>query len=250
MAFKSFREPPVLSTWNGRFSLVTMPLPIVMVPGLAQRSTVWDEVIALMAPQEAVAVEIPSGGDFEATSRRIAENGPALFAGYSLGGRLCLAAALHAPENVTRLVLISSTAGILGADERKLRRGKDEDLAACAENHGATTFYRRLFAAPVFSTQDRSRSLDHRFDDGKLIAAQLRSLGQGVQESLWGRLHDLEIPVTVVVGERDEKYVRLGSDMVEAIGGNATLDIVCGGGHALVETHPEAVTEILIRASA
>ena len=53
-----------------------------------------------------------------------------VLAGYSMGGRLALHTALAIPARVTRLVLISASAGIDDDGERAARRAADESLAA------------------------------------------------------------------------------------------------------------------------
>ena len=48
------------------------------------------------------------------------------------------------------------------------------------------------------------------------LAAALRGLGTGVMEPLWDRLPELTIPVTLIVGERDEKFRALAAQMARA----------------------------------
>jgi pimeloyl-ACP methyl ester carboxylesterase len=50
-------------------------------------------------------------------------------AGYSMGGRIALHAALAMPERVDRLILISASPGLADPDERENRRRSDEALA-------------------------------------------------------------------------------------------------------------------------
>ena len=60
---------------------------------------------------------------------------------------------------------------------------------------------------------------------------------------LWDRLAELQMPVTIVVGERDGKFQALGRRMVELLG-DAEL-IVVAGGHGLPLESPGAVAEHL-----
>ena len=59
-------------------------------------------------------------------------------------------------------------------------------------------------------------------------------------EPLWDRLRELRMPVTVLVGERDERYVALG-ERVAAGCREARVEVVPGAGHALVREVPAAV---------
>ena len=58
-------------------------------------------------------------------------------------------------------------------------------------------------------------------------------------EPLWGRLAELTMPVTVLVGDRDEKFLALGRRMVELLP-DAEL-VVAPGGHGLPLENPAAV---------
>jgi pimeloyl-ACP methyl ester carboxylesterase len=72
------------------------------------------------------------------------------------------------------------------------------------------------------------------------LAAALRGLGTGVMEPLWDQLPRLEIPVTLIVGERDEKFRALAAQMLERLP-NATLSVIEGAGHAAQLEDPAAV---------
>jgi len=51
------------------------------------------------------------------------------------------------------------------------------------------------------------------------LAAALRNLGTGALPSLWKRLPELRMPVTVLVGERDTKFAALANEMARCIRG-------------------------------
>lgn len=80
---------------------------------------------------------------------------PFALAGYSQGGRLALHLALAHPELVTRLVLVSATAGIEDAAERARRGAADAALAAWMEADGRrmSEVADRWGAQPLFATQ-------------------------------------------------------------------------------------------------
>ncbi len=84
---------------------------------------------------------------------------------------------------------------------------------------------------------------DQRRNRPDALAAVLRGVGTGEMEPLWGRLSELEMPVAVLVGNRDEKFQTLGQRMVDLLP-NAEL-IVLPGGHALPLENPDAVAQVL-----
>ncbi len=77
------------------------------------------------------------------------------------------------------------------------------------------------------------------------LAAVLRGLGTGEMRPLWDRLGELEMPVTVLVGERDVKFRALGQRMVELLP-LAEL-VIEPGGHGLPLESPAAVVRALSR---
>jgi pimeloyl-ACP methyl ester carboxylesterase len=109
-------------------------------------------------------------------------------------------------------------------------------------------FAREWEQLDVFVTQSPEvRALaraDRLRNDPRALAAALRGLGAGAMEPLWDRLGELDVPVTLVVGERDEKFVRIARDMERRLA-DAELVIVDGAGHAVHLERPEAVAELL-----
>jgi 2-succinyl-6-hydroxy-2,4-cyclohexadiene-1-carboxylate synthase len=65
-----------------------------------------------------------------------------------------------------------------------------------------------------------------------------------VQPSNWARLGELRMPVLLIVGDRDAKYVEIAERMVVAIP-RARLEVVPGAGHACHLEQPETVAHLL-----
>ena len=167
-----------------------------------------------------------------------------------MGGRLALALALRRPERVRRLVLVSASPGLADEEERAARRAADEALADRIEAIGAAAFAREWAAQPLFAGQpDAVTALAHEDRLRRSAAehaAQLRGLGTGVMPSLWDRLEELAMPVTLVVGERDAKFRATAERMHERLP-DATVVIVPGAGHAAALENPGAVATALAR---
>ncbi|MGH2913018.1 MAG: alpha/beta fold hydrolase, partial [Solirubrobacteraceae bacterium] len=66
----------------------------------------------------------------------------------------------------------------------------------------------------------------------------------GEMRPLWGDLHKLTMPVTILVGERDTKFHTLGRRMEELLP-QATFTLVPGG-HVLPLESPAAVAEAIV----
>ena len=216
-----------------------------LVPGFSQTAEAWRPVVDALSDGETRphALDIPSEASFRQTAHSLAATRSGVWAGYSLGGRLSLQVALDYPSQVDSLLLISANPGIEDEAVRALRRADDEAMADWTETHGVEAFLGRWLAQPLFSHLEHAYL--NRLDSAAAIAHQLRVLGQGVQEPLWNRLTNLSMPVAVIAGDRDEKYVAIAHRTVTAIGPNAALHIVPDAGHALLHEQPAVMAGIL-----
>jgi 2-succinyl-6-hydroxy-2,4-cyclohexadiene-1-carboxylate synthase len=216
-----------------------------LVPGFTQSASSWTPVATLLR-DDADLLDVPVRADFVAAARALARF-RSTFVGYSQGGRLCLQLALDRPEMVQRLVLVSASPGIAHSTERAARRDSDERLAREIERDGVDAFLERWLARPLFATLPRERSgIDERKARNTVehLTYQLRVLGQGVQPSNWDRLGELRMPVLLIAGELDTKYVDLAQRMAERIA-DVRVAIVPEAGHACHLEQPEHVAQLL-----
>ena len=227
-------------------------MALVLVPGFTQTAAAWDAVAArLPADAGAVPVDVPTGlGFIESAAAIGARGGRAVYAGYSMGGRLCLRLALDRPDLVRGLVLLSASPGIADDAERAARREADEKLAREIERVGVDAFLERWLRQPLFSTlPDDAAGLDAR-RSGNTVATlthALRALGPGMQEPLWDRLGDLQPPFVPAAGILDEKYVDIAFAMAERVGPGIHPVLIGGAGHAAHLENPEGVASLLRR---
>ena len=229
---------------------------MVLVHGFTQTGRSWGEFGRRLGAGHAVnAVDAPGHGG----SGRIAAGlwdgasligeagGRATYVGYSMGGRFALHLALLRPDLVTRLVLISASAGIDDASERAERQVADEALANKVEREGVDAFVRWWLSRPMWATlPTEATGMQERLaNTASGLASSLRLAGAGtVDPPLWGRLDELAMPTLVVAGELDPAYVgharRLGSSIP-----CATVAVVAGAGHACHLERPGPVWEIV-----
>ena len=222
-----------------------MRADFVFVHGFTQTASSWAPVMELLS-SDTRSLAVPAADDFTATAAAL-DVGPATYVGYSQGGRLCLQLALDRPEVVDRLVLVSASPGIADEAERAARRERDERLVRELARDGVDAFLERWLAQPLFATLPRERSgIDERRSGNTIegLTHQLRALGQGVQPSNWERLGELRMPVLLVVGERDTKYVAIAHEMAGAMP-RVQVEVVPGAGHACHLEQPETFAHLL-----
>jgi 2-succinyl-6-hydroxy-2,4-cyclohexadiene-1-carboxylate synthase len=232
------------------------PDRLVLVHGFTQTLRAWDPLANTLAETfQVVRVDLPghggSGGvdlDFADTAAAIGDaGGVATYVGYSMGGRLCLRLALDRPDVVQSLVLVGASPGLADAGERAARRQADEALAADVERIGTAAFLDRWLAQPMFSTlkPDPDDLEARRQNTPTGLATALRRLGSGVQEPLWARLAELEMPVLAVAGQEDARYAHVAEEMADTIGVNAQVVALAGAGHAAHLERPASFARLL-----
>jgi 2-succinyl-6-hydroxy-2,4-cyclohexadiene-1-carboxylate synthase len=170
--------------------------------------------------------------------------------GYSMGGRIALHCALARPERVRRMVLIGASPGLADPAERAQRRLSDERLAQEIEASTIEDFAERWAQTPVLAgltaAAREQAHADRLRNTPAGLARALRGLSTGALPSLWERLGELRMPVTLVVGERDDKFRDVAERMVKSIPA-PELVVVPGAGHAVHLEAPERVAEVIRR---
>jgi 2-succinyl-6-hydroxy-2,4-cyclohexadiene-1-carboxylate synthase len=232
---------------------------VVFLHGFTHTGRSWHPVIAALAESyTSVADDIRGHGDaserlpvtLEAVIDDVLVTAPERFvlAGYSMGGRIALHVALAGGDRVDRVVLVGASPGVADDGERAERRRADEELAGEIERSSIEEFASRWAQSPVLAGlppavlaaahADRLRSTPAG------LARALRGLGTGALPSLWDRLGELPMPVTLVVGERDSKFRGVAAEMADRIPA-VEIVVVPGAGHAVHLESPEAIVSAL-----
>jgi 2-succinyl-6-hydroxy-2,4-cyclohexadiene-1-carboxylate synthase len=237
-----------------------MALDIVFLHGFTHTGASWGPVVdALGERYRVLAPDIPGHGSASGrepvTLEAVIDDLMALpvagrftLVGYSMGGRIALHVALASPARVERLVLIGASPGLADPIERAARRAEDERLAQEIERSGIEEFARRWARTPVLAGVPREVAATAHADRLRStpagLARALRGLGTGTLPSLWERLGELAMPVTLVVGERDPKFHELAERIAAAVI-DAAVVVVPGAGHAVHLESPERVAAVI-----
>lgn len=245
--------------------------PLLLLHGFTGNSRNWPAQVEVFARRHLTITvdlighgrsESPAGvrryrmenvaSDVVALVREIA-SGPVNLIGYSMGGRLALYLALARPTFVKALVLESASPGLESMAARQARVRKDELLARSIMRDGIAEFVRRWEKMPVLASQARLAASARaglrrqRLRNSAVgLANSLRGMGTGAQESLWSRLHDLHIPVLLLAGELDHKFVVLAKEMGELLP-CAQVKVVSQAGHTIHLEKPAQFNRIVSR---
>ncbi|HEX5225720.1 MAG TPA: alpha/beta fold hydrolase [Solirubrobacteraceae bacterium] len=239
-----------------------MPETLVLLHGFGGTRRAWDGVCDQIERERyrPLALDLPGHGrmagcgrpiTFDACVQHVLAAAPERFVlcGYSLGGRVALHVALAAPERVLALALVSCSPGIEDPGERAARLARDDALADELESASFEAWIERWRSQPVFAGEPepvrRRAGEDQRRNDPLALAAALRGLSVGAMAPLWGRLPELSMPTSVIVGERDAKFRALGERTAREVPGSAY--VVISGGHGLPLESPAELARALER---
>ncbi|PFA64035.1 2-succinyl-6-hydroxy-2,4-cyclohexadiene-1-carboxylate synthase [Bacillus sp. AFS015802] len=243
--------------------------PLVFLHGFTGDTTTWASVTdALSASYQCVSIDLIGHGrtdspkdDSRYTMDRVSEDiyyilnqlgiGNAVLLGYSMGGRTALHFSVKYPQKVKTLILESSSPGLKTLEARAERRKKDQGLAERIEREGIKNFVDFWQEIPLFASQkrlsaeERSEIRKQRLSQSTIgLSNSLRGMGTGAQDSLWGELGKLSIPVHLLVGELDQKFVGIAENMKKL---NPAFNIVTfsNTGHAIHVEEPRKFGTII-----
>jgi 2-succinyl-6-hydroxy-2,4-cyclohexadiene-1-carboxylate synthase len=224
-----------------------MPAPVLFIPGFMQPASAWAEVAELVRGETSLLDHREHS--YEGRLAEIAAAGEgAVLAGYSLGGRLALRAALRDPSRYAGVVTVGATAGIEDPGARTARTEADDRLASWMEAAPIEDIVAVWERQPLFA--DQSETLIEAQRPGRLaqdprnLARLLRTAGQGVLEPAWHELMALELPLLAIAGARDEGYTSAARQIADTAT-CATAAIVEDAGHAAHLQQPAEVASLI-----
>lgn len=144
--------------------------------------------------------------------------------GYSMGGRLALYLTLHFPEVFDRVILESASPGLPTAKERLERSKRDgqiaRKLARIIQQDDFSQFLDNWYNQPVFGNIKNhprfEQMIENRLQNNPSeLAKSLKLMGTGVQPSLWENLQDNQVPLLLLVGNNDQKFVEINRKMAQ-----------------------------------
>ncbi len=229
-------------------------VPLVMLHGFTGSTKTWEQFIKTHKENlKMIVIDLPGHGKTDMPSTRsmeaCCEDLMKLFhhlhldefhlLGYSMGGRTALSFAMMYPERVQSLVLESASPGLPTIGERDLRIDKDERLARRIMKEGLESFVNSWQELPLFASQKQLPKVIQETIRAERIAQSeqgladsLRTMGTGKQPSWWDNLNRLNIPVLLLAGSYDDKFIHINQSMHTRLP-NSTFEIIGQAGHAI-----------------
>ena len=223
---------------------------VVFVPGFMQRGDAWRAVAELLPERHEPVLLDHRAHDLEGRLAEISSAGEgAAVAGYSLGGRLALHAALRDPGRYAALITVGASAGIHDPAARTERAEADARLADWMEGRQIEDVVSVWERQPLFA--DQSDELVEEQRAGRLacdpldLASLLRTAGQGAMAPVWSKLDRLDLPLLAIAGDRDQRYTEAARRLAQSVprGVAATVE---HAGHAAQLQRPDAVAGLVV----
>lgn len=225
--------------------------PLVALHGFLGCAADWEPLFEdLRRDRMCIAIGLPGHGNqpapppgqgLQAVAEQLLEATDGLgvvdYLGYSMGGRMLYQLATD-PRVLPwrRMVLVGAHPGIEGEAQRETRRLKDEWLARELEERDFEAFLDDWYEQPLFGAIKQAsgypQMIQRRLgNEPHAMAQALRQLGTGVLPSCWHDLRDIDQPVLLAAGGRDEKYRALNRRAAKHMR-RAQVAELPGAGHA------------------
>lgn len=223
---------------------MTGPPTLLLLPGLLCDARLWHDQAAALAPlARPVVADLTQDDRIEAMAARALAvvDGPVALAGLSMGGYVALEVMRQAPERVTRLALLDTSARPDTPEQTRRRRGL-LSLARTGQFRGVTP---RLLP-----------QLIHASRLGTPLAAEVMAMAERIgkdaflrqQEAIMHRVDSrphlarIAVPTLVGVGAEDALTPPVLAEEIAAMIPGARLRRFADAGHLPTMETPEAVT--------
>ncbi|BAZ90939.1 alpha/beta hydrolase fold protein [Raphidiopsis curvata NIES-932] len=154
--------------------------------------------------------------------------------GYSMGGRIALYLTINFPERFIKVVLESSSPGLSTDSQRMMRIKSDagiiQKLTRISTRNEFSVFLNNWYSQPIFGQIKNHpaypKMIETRLANSPLkIAQSLQFMGTGYQPSLWHKLEYNQIPLLLLVGEYDQKFIDINTVIYNLIPGSKLVII-------------------------
>jgi pimeloyl-ACP methyl ester carboxylesterase len=219
-------------------------MPMVLVPGFMLDRDLWTDLLPFLPAQPHFA-DIDTGGSIDAMARAVLETAPPVFIllGFSMGGYVARAIAYLAPERVTALILVATSAR---PDQPALVQQRVTAARQMAGPHfpglSKASIRASLHAGRAGDTGmiDRVRSMGARL--GSDVFARQSAV---VRAGDINRLGEITCPTLVIAADGDQlRSVDEAREQADGIPG-ASLAVIKQSGHMIPLEAPQVLGGVI-----
>lgn len=225
-----------------------MTVPIVLVPGLLCSAEVFAPQVAALWPFGPVTVASTLKGEtMDEIAAAILQDAPPRFAlaGISLGGYVCMEIMRQAPERVTRLALLDTSARPDTPEQSERRR----TMLAQARGSGFATWVEEALTSIMHPSRHADaglRAVNRRMGLAVGVEGFARQIEAAIHRSdSRPGLSAIQVPTLVLVGEDDKLIPPEHSKEIASLIPGADLVVVPNCGHSSTLEQPDRVSSAL-----
>lgn len=227
-----------------------MTLPLVLLPGMMCDARLFAPQVRVISKQRDVTVGVISEhSSMETLAAAVLAGAPPVFAlgGLSMGGIVAMEVVRQAPDRVAKLALLD-TNPLAEVPEMKARRGPQMDKAQA----GHLDQVLREEMKPNYLTQgpQQAEILNLCMNMALKLGADVfvrQSMALRDRPDQSDTLRGLSMPTLVLCGRDDRLCPVTRHDLMHALVGGSTLEIIEGAGHLPTLEQPQQTTAALLR---
>lgn len=231
-----------------------MTLPLILLPGLLCDQALWEHQIkALQGKVDVLVPDLTGFDNMQDLAAHVLATAPERFmlGGLSMGGYVAQEIMRQAPERVSRLFLIDTSARADTPEQTRRRQGLIH-LAGKGDFKGVTPRLLPMLVAP------------HNLEN-TIITQTIMDMAQRVGKEAFVRqqtailtrinsipsLANIKVPTTIICGEEDALTPpEHAHEIARAIGRNTPVHIIAKAGHLAPLEAPEQVNALMLAAIA
>ena len=222
--------------------------PLILLPGLLCDAALWQYQLSALAEfAETSVADLTEADAVGVMAQSVLERAPQHFAlaGLSMGGYVAFEILRRAPERVTRLALLDTSARADTDEVRQRRRGLIE-LAQLGRFKGVTPRLLPLLLHPDHLVEPFTgivTGMAERVGQAAFIRQETAILNRTDSRA---SLAAIQVPTLVLCGDADALTPpALAAEIADGIPG-ARLTLIEGAGHLTPLEHPEAVNRAML----
>ncbi len=236
---------------------------LVLTHGWGLHGGIWQPVVEALKDRYRLTVidlpghghsKMPAGGfDLNRLSQLMLDAAPAnaIWIGWSLGGMASLNAALHWPQQISKVVMVAAQPQFIKTDDWP-HATPDTNLAVFTQNltKNAEQTLKRFLGLQVRGTADEKemlRRIRALVDERPLPQTEALRLGLEILRTanLRPQLNQMQTPMQFILGGRDMLVPVATAENIQQILPQARIDIMESAGHAPFLSHTEDFLSLL-----